>query len=529
MNPGNPSASFPEFPDDANGIDLERDGDRARRFLQGIQGNILKGHGRNNARLVFFRFGPDLVQNQSLLKDAVTDGWVQSAWEQRDLARSFQLTPTSPPLPPKKIKFPEFYKIPVTQELRDLQKRVEVLDFGSLGLTPWGLAAVGCADRNGDAPPRADFKADDWPGSFSAGMRQLMSHAKPPPGQESMVAHWKPPYTDVPTDAIHGLFLLACDDIPTLKTLHQELQSWLQAHGAREVHLEVGTTWRHKKRNNREPFGFVDGISQPVFFAEDRLGKNPADWAWTDLKLRDVFIAPEQSKAHAGGSFLAFLKFEQNVREFRQHEGLIRRLLRRRDAYHHAPAFPLGRWRDGRPLHLAWGRGRPPKKATNSFDYEQERNPQTSGCPFHAHIRKMNPRVDDRNNGIDRDTIIHSQPVRRGMIWDDHGALQKRSDRGHGPWPDKDVGLLFMAYMSDVSRQFERLHNDWAKDPDFPQPGNAQVDGILHAGLTDWTWRRQRMPKCDSVLKRFGGHYFYVPSIPWLERGGRPVASINQP
>ena len=496
---------FPEFPDDANGIDLERDGERARQFLQGIQGNILKGHGRDNARLVFFRFGSNLEKNQTLLRDAVKDGWTQSAWQQRELAKQFR---------PREVKY--------SGKHQHLRREVELLRFGSLSLTTWGLAAVGCVDAAGEAPPRTDFSPGSWPGSFAAGMRRVMAKAPLPEGHPSLVADWQSVYSEDPATALHGMFVIACDDPAGLKTYQQELVTWLENHDATAVHFEEGTTWRHKHRDNREPFGFVDGISQPVFFTEDRRGRDPAEWTWVDLRLSDVFITPEQSPLHAGGTFLAFVKFEQDVAAFRTHEGVVRGKLGQSDSYHHAPAFDMGRWRDGCPMHQAWSGPRPTEKDFNRFDYEQQREPDTTGCPFHAHIRKMNPRVDATDLGIARDRIIRAQPVRRGMIHDPQRQLQKRSDRGTGRWPSADVGLLFMGYMRDLSRQFEQLHNDWAVDPGFPFRTDQKVDALLGPGTPAWNWRGTDIPARGPVVKRLGGHYLYVPSLHWLSAGGRP-------
>lgn len=513
MTSGNPSKSFPEFPNDANGIDLEGDRERAQKFLQNIQGNILKGHGRERAALVFFRFGKDPAESRRLLREAVTHHWVQSAWKQYRLARQYR---------PKEAKFPKAYGLVDSPELRARRRQAAQLLFGGLGLTTWGLAAIGCVDDNGAAPPQADFKANTWPESFWSGMKKPMEQVPVAEGQEKLTEHWRQkPYTDAPAKAIHGLFILACDNSRVLARKQRSLESWLGRRGAQIVHVEPGTAWRHQGRLNREPFGFVDGISQPVFFAEDRQGRDPKEWEWVDLKLSDVFITHDRSPVHVGGSFLAFLKFEQNVAAFRRHQKDVEaRLGRPHDGFHFGAAFGVGRLRDGCPLHQAWGPRLPAESAFNGFDFANERDPATTGCPFHAHIRKMNPRVDDPDHLASRDTIIRAQPVRRGMVYDPKGVLQRSSDRRDGVWPSKGVGLLFMAYMADVSRQFELLHNNWAMNADFPHPGNGGVDGLLRPGLADWDWRGTPMPKPTSFVKRLGGHYLYVPSLPWLRQGG---------
>lgn len=524
MPPGNPMHPFPGFPATfpLGGENLTPAQERAERdFLVAVQGNILKGHGRDHARLVFFRFGPDVAKNRQLLRDAVSDGWVQSAWTQRMLAKEHR---------PKQVKYPEFYGYKRTASTEAARDQLARLLFSCLGLTPWGLAHVGCVDGAGHAPPRGDFpSANNHPGAFSVGMKTRMEIPPVQPGFEPLTRHWQEAYTNDPARAIHGMFQIACDDAGELEHQYARLKTWLAAdrHGARVVHVEQGTTWRFDgrfNRFNREPFGFVDGISLPRFFHEDRENRDPKEWAWVDLKLADVFVTPEQSPVHAGASFMSFLKLEQDVEAFHAHAQVLQgRRSDRPDEAGHAPAFALGRLPDGCPLHRAGRADQPTEQALNSFDFAsiQDGNPQTSDCPFHAHIRKMNPRTDLPDHHAGRETIIRAQPVRRGMIYDDDGALRRRINAGHGPWPSGGTGLLFMAYMASVARQFELLHNDWALKADFPPPGNGEADGILHPGVADWEWRGTRMPKGGSFVKRLGGHYLYVPSLPWLGYGGQ--------
>src|SRR3954470_5058571 len=77
MNIGNPSVSFPPFPDvvpfDPKGHD---------DFLNSIQGNILKGHGREHTRLLFFRCDGSPDEARAFLRAAAEGGLVTSAGEQ---------------------------------------------------------------------------------------------------------------------------------------------------------------------------------------------------------------------------------------------------------------------------------------------------------------------------------------------------------------------------------------------------------------------------------------------------------------
>src|SRR5262249_39948202 len=161
------------------------------------------------------------------------------------------------------------------------------------------------------------------------------------------------------------------------------------------------------------------GLSVPRFFREERIKGKPKEWEWVDLKLENVFIKPRDNRTHAGGSYLALLKFEQDVQALRAQEGTVAQGLKKsgyRAYWGIGPGLLIGRRRDGRPMEDAMSDGGPqlPPEEFNSFEFARG---NASACPFHAHIRKMNPRVDQPFGGADKRTIISAQPVRRGMIY----------------------------------------------------------------------------------------------------------------
>ena len=111
----------------------------------------------------------------------------------------------------------------------------------------------------------------------------------------------------------------------------------------------------------------------------------------------------------------------------------------------------------------------------NDFSYALDRD--GTRCPLTAHTRIVNPRTAEA-----RPRMI----ARRGMPFRsaDHGG---------------EVGLLFIAYMADIERQFEWLQAQV----------NAAGDRI--AG--------QRDGRGEFVTVR-GGQYFFVPPCSFFERLG---------
>ena len=253
----------------------------------------------------------------------------------------------------------------------------------------------------------------------------------------------------------------------------------------------------------RESFGFVDGISQP------RVAPAAAGSQWSDevpkgeLLLgypttRDTVAVPEKADALLdNGSYLV-------VRKLRQHVDRLQSVLAdnaaRLDVDPELLAAKLmGRWRDGRPLAE-------PGNSTNDFTYAADA--QGSRCPFHAHIRRANPRAG----------VILPRIARRGL--------------SYGLPGDADRGLVFMAYNANLSEQFETIQR-WMAGANSSGGYSGQSDPFLGVA----TPGQERVHRCEidgrAIDIRLGdqplvevqwGGYFFVPSIPAL----RTLATLLQ-
>jgi deferrochelatase/peroxidase EfeB len=556
MPTGNPSPVFPALPQFPLGRANRTDTQRASEdvFLDSIQGNILKGHGREHMRLVFFQFTGTRELSFKFLRDAVARDqngqrrWVLSALDQltqrdlfHDVWQRLELVKRGrEKLTPVKL-----------EKLRRDERIVNTQLFCSLMLTKAGLNDLKLA-----------LPKDP---SFAAGLRSKLN------GVTVAGEQTEEPYCREGTARdFHGVFLLAADEVTAVNGAVDALRDWSRGYGVEFLPdiVEEGFAWRDNSDPYgngycppREPFGFADGISQPHIFASERRNqplrtdRAPA-WTWTDLTAEDVFLA---EAAHAGGSLAVLLKIEQKVATFRRYEDQVIDLLNKtaklplETAKYVAPALLMGRTRQGYPLSEVIGRlpkdesglrklfpdepKRPdPTKPhepppylppwLNEFDFEAKTpsgTPQVSGCPFHMHMRKMNPRTSDSKHAT-KEAIIRAQVIRRGATYDKGQALIKKETGLSAEWPDSGAGLLFLAYMSDIALQFEFLHTDWAYDCDFPQKGVSAPDPLLthpEKRVPDRVLKfgDLTLPAMPDVLRRLGGVYLYVPSIPWLEQG----------
>lgn len=232
------------------------------------------------------------------------------------------------------------------------------------------------------------------------------------------------------------------------------------------------------------------------------------------MLVRDPYAAADD----CFGSFLVFRKLEQNVHGFRTREQELTRELGFTEASRErAAAMIIGRFRDGTPLLLSAAEGWSPQ-GDNNFTYGSD--PLGRRCPFHAHIRKVNPRGEAEGLALDRQRRITRRSITYGRL-EAPAAFQPPS----AP-PNRDVGLLFMCFQASIRRQFAFIQRRWANDVDFkwaptgidPLAGQSPI-----APVVPQNWSSQWGP-AEDVRSGFGGYvtmkggeFFFAPSLPFFD------------
>jgi deferrochelatase/peroxidase EfeB len=322
-----------------------------------------------------------------------------------------------------------------------------------------------------------------------------------------------------------------------------------------------------------EPFGFTDGISQPLLdwergrpahdaerkdysnlscLGEYLLGYPNEYGGYTDRPLLDPALAgprlpraedaPDRSDLGRNGSYLVMRQLRQDVHGFWQfvdrcagaNPGLRERI---------AGAM-VGRGRDGVPLvgpadEAIEGGGVPGD--LNAFTYRSD--PDGLRCPLGAHVRRSNPRNADlppgasgivswakRTLGFDADALAHDlvastrfhRLLRRGR---EYGVGVSLEQALTGPAGGGETGLHFICLGANIARQFEFVQNAWAMGVHFDGLPNesdpllgtrlAAADGTPSDGFS--------MPCADGAAERLaglpqfvtvlGGAYFFLPGI----------------
>jgi deferrochelatase/peroxidase EfeB len=332
-----------------------------------------------------------------------------------------------------------------------------------------------------------------------------------------------------------------------------------------------------------EPFGFRDGISQPVLDWPRQREVNGDQLQYTNIVSLGEFILgypneygkyterpllrPEEDSENLlpiaedqpgtkdlgrNGTYLVLRQLEQDVRGFWQFlDQAVKGNGGERDE---VAAAMVGRSLSGNPLMPDTSAKIPgivdqPGQPRNRFTYDSDQ--QGTRCPVGAHIRRANPRNADfvGNPGLigrffrrldipqaafasdlAASTRFH-RIVRRGREYgqklDPQAALQ--------PAPPQEAprGLQFACINANIMRQFEFVQNAWLMSSKFnglsdqsdALLGNREPLGDL--ATSSFTIPRegrlaQRIENVPQFITVRGGAYFFLPglrALRWITRG----------
>ena len=453
-------------------------------MLQNLQGNILKGHGRNFTVHIFLELEIE-ANNVRPALTALAGQYVTSAAQ--------QLSDTD-----------QFKNFGIPGGL-----------FGSLFLTKRGYAKLGFTDAQiATAFPEkpGDFGTLS---NFADGMAAGIADLNDPPETA-----WDAGYQGGRIDAM----LLLADDDEAFLLRESHTAAAQITNFATILAVEHGGALRNEAGNGIEHFGYVDGRSQPIYLAPDIADEGGTD-KWNpfaplgQVLVQDLTVSTPDSF----GSYFVFRKLEQDVLHFKMHEqdladalGLIGSDRER------AGAMVIGRFEDGTPVVLNQTDGFLPAK-DNNFQYDID--PSGLKCPFAAHIRKANPRGDiaRQNPGAPPENISERprQLTRRAIPYGTR-KFNPDAEQSIEDLPSGGVGLLFMCFGNSIGNQFAFIQKQWVNKEGFVTGGVGEdpVIGQGGAAAQNWpvTWGGPTTQAFDfsGFVHMKGGEYFFAPSIPFL-------------
>jgi len=321
----------------------------------------------------------------------------------------------------------------------------------------------------------------------------------------------------------------------------------------------------------KEPFGFVDGVSQPAVDWERTRPQTPGDQlSYGNLVSIGEFLLgypneygklterplvsrgsiatdlppamDDSSLADVGrnGTYVVFRQLKQDV-------GVFWRYLLEQAAGDAAECTRLaeamvGRRIDGEALIHAEQlkiAGIEDDDMRNKFRYASD--PEGLLCPLGAHIRRTNPRNADVDangwlqhllrtlgfctRGV-RDDIVAStrfhRILRRGR---EYGPPLSPEDAMGGKGAGGEQGLHFICLNANIGRQFEFVQNAWVMSAKFdaigdesdpllgnrePLSGGRKTDSFTMATASGIRRRLVQVPQFVTVV---GGAYLFMPGI----------------
>ncbi|MGH6893585.1 MAG: Dyp-type peroxidase, partial [Dongiaceae bacterium] len=328
--------------------------------------------------------------------------------------------------------------------------------------------------------------------------------------------------------------------------------------------------------NGREPFGFMDGISQPTIDWDGKrepgsdadmsfhnviapgeilLGYPNEYGLYTERPLLDpraqgAAMLPvaedEPAKRDLGrnGSYLVFRQLDQDVRGFWR---WVHQTAGEAGAVDLAEAM-VGRRLSGEAFAGLGNQDIPgiEDRVRNGFTYALD--PDGRICPFGGHIRRANPRTGDFPGG--RTGLIKKLLALLGLTGTpeaDRIASSRfhrllRRGREYGDWldpadatkpgvEDPKSGLHFMCLNANIARQFEFVQGAWLASAKFggmtgeqdpllgnrkPFPGAQATDRFTRPHADGPCRVAQAVPQFVRVR---GGAYFFLPglrALAWL-------------
>ncbi|KAJ8063257.1 hypothetical protein OCU04_008488 [Sclerotinia nivalis] len=341
---------------------------------------------------------------------------------------------------------------------------------------------------------------------------------------------------------IDGVFLVTASREKELtEKVNSVKEHFLKEHGSGDadtylISKDPAVEFTFKKQGKirpdkgKEHFGFEDGISQPLIEGLDEV--TPKDKEPKSVKSGLIFTKHDgddmnQPDWAEDGSFLVFRDLQQLVPEFDKWL---------EDNKHHAPnaetsnnpkeklaAYLMGRWKNGTPVDENPHDDKDENLFnSNNFDFHPVQKHEK--CPFAAHIRKMRPRGD-----LDHD---HAVIIRRGISYGDEVTPAEKDV--HKSAADKERGLLFVCYQSDIREGFNFLTTRWASNHHFPDrkdkfvgghgPGIDAIVGqrLDHhpprsIGLPDGKDPTEARVELERWVVQRGGEYFFSPGIKALK------------
>jgi Dyp-type peroxidase family len=460
--------------------EIEANDPKWATIYKNMQGNILKGHGRDHAIMIFISFKENGIKAAKAVIVDFTHLYVTSFYKQ--------------------LKEREHFK----------SSKIEGDTFGAVFISSKGYEALG------EKPILKDL-------AFAKGMKARRDLLNDP---TKNIEAWH-------NADIHAMLLLADDNKTRMNLKATDILNGLEGR-ATIVHIEYGDAIRNFNGDGLEHNGYVDGISQPLFLKDEveeyvirhgiQRGQGlPNDgFAFNPIKTPGLILLhdPYAPGVNNFGSYFVFRKLEQHVRAFKTQEAAIGDAIYEEDEdKERSGARLVGRFENGTPIQLQGDDRLQGGGSFNNFNYKDAPvDPSGGRCPHFAHIRKTNPRTD----GVFDDHTM----ARRGIPFGYRDVSTEQPSINENQYPSKGVGLLFMSYQKSLVDQFEFIQGMANLNDNSAIIKDGGVDPIIGQGKRDkYLFPKDGDERHDARMSHSfdqhihfkGGEYFFAPSTAYFE------------
>lgn len=318
-----------------------------------------------------------------------------------------------------------------------------------------------------------------------------------------------------------------------------EQQATIENNGGLKIDRKI---MGYAREDSKEPFGFHDGISQPVIKGSGRSGpendmietgeflmgyKNEhghfpdsprilRDQGDLSLLKTDANGSGKKDLGH-NGTFMVFRQMEQDVDGFwesmenhtKNEDGSVNE-----EAKIKLASKCIGRWPSGASLV-----NYPDKDPGGSLDNDDfgyaDSDPEGLKCPFGSHLRRNNPR--DSFRWYDKKQSL--KITRRHRIMR-RGRIYERDQN--------EIGLLFICFNANIELQYEFIQHVWSNNNQMRNTTN-DVDIIIGVPLEgnpnnparQFTVQKDPVNAYYTDWKQYvtirGGAYYFFPSLSVLK------------
>lgn len=328
----------------------------------------------------------------------------------------------------------------------------------------------------------------------------------------------------------HLVLIFHAPDVDQMNSFLEEQRQLVSKYEGIEIKNELRGFLRE---DNKEPFGFHDGISQPLIKGCGKSGPENDIIATGEFVLGhknehgDFPDSPIITKAQGdlnhlsdgnnfgkNGSFMVFRQMQQHVDKFwsamekhtKNADGSVNE-----EAKIKLASKCIGRWPSGASL-VNFPDSDPGGSLSND-DFGYAEDPDGLKCPFGSHLRRNNPRDTLRwyNQKQSLKITRRHRIIRRGRTYLNDDANQ-------------ETGLIFICFNANIELQFEFIQHAWANNNQMRHLTNdvdvitgVPAEGNPNNDKRQFTIQKEPVNEFVEELEQFvtikGGAYYFLPSI----------------